>query len=196
MRSIGFPGSANVSPVSSAVIYTVGHSNREQVGFLDLLKKWRIRALVDIRALPRSRRHPQFDSEVLRGVLPAADIAYHWAGRQLGGMREPEPGSLHTALQEGLRGYADHMGSAVFRQGVAQLMRLAATRSTAVMCAEKEPLQCHRSLLADHLVLVHGIEVRHLLSTDEMRSHRPRPEARLDGGRTVYDRYAQAQLEI
>lgn len=175
------------------LLYTIGHSNRTLEAFLEVLDGWGVEVLVDIRAYPRSRLHPQFDSEVLRTALSGRNIVYHWAGRQLGGMRKPDAGSPHSALANGLRGYADHMGSETFRTGAAHLMQLATARPLAVMCAEKDPLHCHRSLLSDYLV-TRDVEVRHIIDAREVVAHELRADARVDGDKLIYDRFTQAGL--
>jgi len=178
------------------IVYTVGHSNLSQDGFIDLLQAWGIEALIDIRARPASRRHPHFDSKILRNALAPHDITYRWAGRELGGMRSSNAASPHRALPDGLRGYADHTRSRVFTQGVTQLLKLVSVQPVTVMCAEREPGNCHRSLLSDYLSAQHGVEVRHLLSSKEWRRHELRPEARTAGDGLVYDRNMQSELAL
>ncbi len=194
--SIGFLQFVNVARMSKVTLYTIGHSNYSRLEFISLLRTWRIEELIDIRAYPRSRRFPHFASEQLRGALGRAGIFYRWAGRELGGMRRADPASPHLALSDGLRGYADHSGSVTFVKGVVQLLDVVHVKTVAVMCAEKDPMHCHRSLLSDHLIIRHGIEVRHILSMNEDRPHELRPEVRLVDNIIVYDRYAQALLPI
>lgn len=194
--SIGFLQFVNVADMSKVTLYTVGHSNYSRLEFISLLRSWRIEELIDIRAYPRSRRLPHFASEQLRGDLGRAGIFYRWAGRELGGMRRTDPASPHLALSEGLRGYADHSGSAGFVNGVMQLLDVAQVKTVTVMCAEKYPLHCHRSLLSDHLIVQHGVEVRHILGMNEDRPHDLRPEARLVDKSIVYDRHVQSELNF
>lgn len=177
-------------------LYTLGHSNREAAAFVDLLATAEIRTLVDIRAQPQSERYPHFGEECLREALASAGIQYHWAGRHLGGRRTARKDSPHTALSaDGLRGYADHMDGEPFRKAAVQLLVLARRAPTAVLCAERDPLQCHRSLLADYLTL-QGVEVLHLIDTGETRLHQLRPEARRESQQLVYDRHTTAALPL
>jgi uncharacterized protein (DUF488 family) len=106
-------------------VFTVGHSNRSLAEFIALLREHRIELLVDVRSFPSSRRHPQFNRPALERELPLAGVRYLWLGRELGGMRdEARADSPHTALEEGgFRNYADHMGTALFAEGVARLLR-------------------------------------------------------------------------
>lgn len=182
--------------MSDLVLYTVGHSDRSAAALVALLGGAGVEVLVDIRAQPRSRRHPQFDSEALRLAAEEAGITYHWAGRQLGGHRSPRPDSPHRALDDdGLRGYADYMEGEVFQRGAAQLLRLAGQSPTAVLCAERLPEECHRSLLADYLTLC-NVRVIHLIEHGVSREHRLRPEARRESADLIYDRLCSADLGL
>ncbi|NIR59890.1 MAG: DUF488 domain-containing protein [Gammaproteobacteria bacterium] len=182
--------------MDAVTLYSIGHSNRAFQELLEILRAAGITTLVDVRAYPRSRRHPQFDADALRARLSTAAIAYHWAGRQLGGRRRPRPRSPHRALRdEGLRAYADHMDTAAFRAGAARLVNLAAASSAAMLCAEREPAECHRSLLADYLTL-QGVHVRHLVQFGETREHVLRPEARRESATLIYDRHASGALGL
>ncbi|RMG29140.1 MAG: DUF488 domain-containing protein [Gammaproteobacteria bacterium] len=174
-------------------IWTVGHSNRSSEALIELLREPDIELLVDVRARPHSARHPHFDEAVLRETLSEAGITYHWAGRHLGGFRQARPDTPHVALPEGFRGYADHMETEVFRRAIAQLRNLARQGRTVLMCAEREPLECHRSLIADYLLL-EGVEVLHLIAPGEVREHQLRVEARRESASLVYDRHLQGAL--
>lgn len=178
-----------------SALFTVGHSDRSAEALIDLLRHAAIETLVDVRARPQSARYPWFNEDVLRESLSQAGIAYHWAGRQLGGLRKARPGSAHRALAEGLQGYADYMETAAFQQAVMQLVRLADKAPTAIMCAERNPLQCHRSLIADYLLL-QGVEVAHLVEPGVVKPHLLRPEARRESAALVYDRHTQDELSL
>lgn len=177
-------------------LYTVGHGNRTLDELLSLLLGAGIQILVDARAHPRSRRHPHFSEEPLRAAVKKAGMAYHWAGRQLGGMRQPRAGSLHAALKEdGLRGFADYMDTDAFQTAAAQLARLAARAPLAILCAERMPERCHRSLIADYLTL-QGMRIIHLIEEGDAREHRLRPEARRESAQLIYDRNVSGTLNL
>ena len=176
-------------------IYTAGHSNRTLPEFVELLLRGGIKELVDVRAHPGSRRNPQFNQDVLRAALAEAGIRYHWAGRQLGGMRKPTADSRYRALPRGMQGYAEHMQSETFRGAVGQLRQLADRAPVSIMCAEREPADCHRSLIADYL-LTTGDGVTHLLSADTCGEHQLNAAARLTADGLVYDRLTQATLDL
>lgn len=182
--------------MTASRLHTLGHSNRSLEDFIALLRWAELRILVDVRAQPHSARHPHFGQESLREALTAAGIDYHWAGRQLGGHRPARADSRHTALPEdGLRGYADHMDSDPFKKAAMQLIGLARRAPCVVLCAEREPLHCHRSLIADYLTL-QGVEVWHLIDAGDMRAHQLRPEVRRESQQLVYDRHITAELPL
>lgn len=167
-------------------VYTLGHSDRRLADCLALVKEAGVRVLVDIRRQPGSRRHPQFNEPLLRAACEQEGIIYHWAGRQLGGRRPARPDSPHRALPEGLRGFADYMDEASFQRAALQLQRLAADAPTALLCAERDPDQCHRSLIADYLLLA-AVDVIHLVDRGVSRPHQLHPAARRESTRLVYD---------
>ena len=173
--------------------YTVGHSNRTRASFLDLLASVGVQTLVDVRRIPRSTRNPHFDGVKLRQVVEDAGLTYHWAGRQLGGLREVAADSPHVALAAGFRGYADYMASEAFQRAVVQLGTLGRRGVTAIMCAEKDPDKCHRSLIADYLTL-HGARVLHLIEAEMVREHVLNPHLRRESKRLVYDRGVSGSL--
>jgi uncharacterized protein (DUF488 family) len=177
----------------TVTVYTLGHSTLDLAAFLDRLALHGIAGIADVRTFPASRRHPHFAREALSAALAQAGIAYDWLPA-LGGRRKARADSPHVGWRvEGFRGYADHMESAEFTSGVARLLVIAATRPTAVMCAEAVPWRCHRQLLADAL-LVRGVEVRHVTGASPPQAHRLTPFARVEGDRLVYDRTAQGRL--
>jgi len=179
-----------------AVLYTVGHSDRPAAGLVAILTAAGIEHVADVRAHPGSRRHPQFNRQALSEALATAGIEYGWWGKALGGRRSSAGVSANAALTDpGLRAYADHMGTPVFREAVEELLAMGASHRVALLCAERLPEHCHRSLIADYLVL-EGVEVVHLLSVEEHRRHEPDPRVRLAGERPVYDGQASGDLGL
>jgi uncharacterized protein (DUF488 family) len=166
-------------------IYTIGHSTRSSGELVQLLEKYRVGLLADVRTAPGSRRMPHFNRDRLAPLLESRGIGYAHL-KELGGLRRPRPGSANTGWRnEGFRGYADHLDSADFREGLHELERLADERSTAVMCAEAVPWRCHRSILADVLT-VRGWDVVHIISDEELRSHELTRFAHVEGGNITY----------
>jgi uncharacterized protein (DUF488 family) len=171
---------------------TVGHGAVEAEALASLLSRSGVARIVDVRSYPGSRRHPHFGRDRLAEWLPQGGVAYSWEPR-LGGRRRPVPGSRHVALtNEAFRAYADHMGTADFAAGVDALLGLAgeeAAGAVAVMCAESLWWRCHRRLLADALVLLHGVDVEHLLPDGRSEPHHPTDGVRVeaDAPALVYD---------
>ena len=168
-------------------ICTVGHGTAEQEVFAQLLRAAGVELVVDVRRYPGSRRYPHFGREAMEQWLPEAGVEYTWLA-SLGGRRRVRPDSFHVGLRnEQFRAYAEHMDSGEFHAGVAALLELAAGARAAVMCSESVWWRCHRRLLADHLVLVEGVAVRHLFHDGRLTPHPPTPEARRDDDHLVYE---------
>lgn len=177
-------------------LYTIGHSNRSMGEFIQALQAVPINTIVDVRAHPQSQRYPHFSQHALRQSLERAGIVYHWAGKQLGGRRRTQGESKHIAItEENFRAYADYMESDVFQKSVVQLINLAASGKTAILCAEKQPEHCHRSLISDYLVL-QGVEVQHIIDQTTIISHQLSPLARRESQHLIYDRGATRPLDL
>jgi len=149
-------------PAPAGDVFTIGHSTHGIDAFVSLLRRHRIAQVVDVRTLPRSRRNPQFDGPALEASLREAGIAYAHLPT-VGGLRTPLPGSANDGWEEdAFRGYADHMATPAFAEGLSRLIALASAAPTALMCAEADWRRCHRRLLADALTVA-GWRVRHIL---------------------------------
>lgn len=183
------------SPVTD-VIYTVGHGDRAIAELIALLEDAGIACVVDVRAYPASRRHPQFGREALEKTLAGAGVRYVWEGKALGGRRRGVKDSPHVALKsKGFRGYADHMMTVEFRAGLKRVLQLALDARTAILCAERLPWECHRNLIADSLV-AHGNAVTHLIGRDKVRGHELNELARREGDDLIYDAGEQLDLGL
>jgi uncharacterized protein (DUF488 family) len=170
----------------SSRLWTIGHGKRSSDDFVQLLLHAQIETVIDVRAYPVSRRHPQFSRPPLASALAGAGIDYVWEGAALGGRREPHAQSPHTALKEDVRGFADHMASPAFTLALERVTALAATQRAAIMCAETLAANCHRSLIADALTL-RGVTVLHLVDRTHPAPHKLNMLARVRDGRLVYD---------
>jgi uncharacterized protein (DUF488 family) len=167
-------------------VFTVGHSNHSLEKFLGILAAHGVGRIADVRRFPASRRWPHFGSERLEAALAAAGIAYLGLP-ELGGRRPARPDSPHVAWRvEAFRGYADYMDTPEFAAALARLIPSTQDRPTAVMCAEAMPWSCHRSLIADALI-VRGFEILEILSEKEARPRALTPFARVEGERLIYD---------
>lgn len=181
-----------MTDLAELTVVTVGHGTLAEDEFAAVTTGAEVEHVVDVRSFPGSRRHPHFARDAMEEWLPAAGVGYSWEPR-LGGRRKTVEGTKHVALRvDGFRAYADHMETEEFGAGLGELLRLAAEQRTAVMCAESVWWRCHRMLLSDALVQVHGVAVEHLMHDGRLDPHRPRPEARVEelsggGRRLVYD---------
>ncbi len=173
------------APDQPSVIYTVGHSTRTFETLLELLQAHGVEQLVDVRTVPGSRRHPQFNREDLARRLEEAGITYRHV-KALGGLRRPKPDSPNTGWERtGFRGYADYMQTPAFTAALDELISIGSPRRTTIMCAEAVPWRCHRALIADALV-VRGIQVEHILSRRKAYAHTMTSFAHVDGTTVTY----------
>jgi uncharacterized protein (DUF488 family) len=166
-------------------ILTVGHSNRSLEDFVGLLQAHGVRGLVDVRTIPRSAHNPQFNRETLPVELKKAGLAYeHMPG--LGGLRHSTRDSQNTGWRNAsFRGFADYMQTAAFEAALQELISRAKRGLWAIMCAESVPWRCHRSLIADAL-LVRGIQCEHITSRTRRQPHRMTPFAQVRQGHICY----------
>ncbi len=167
------------------VIYAIGHSTRTIEAFIEILKAHTISLVVDIRTIPKSRHNPQFNEEPLKASLEAACIAYmHF--KELGGLRKAKKDSINTGWQNAsFRGFADYMQTREFASAIRKLMQLAKLGRTVILCAEGNPFRCHRSLVADAL-MVRKVHVLHISSRTSAREHTLTPFARVQGTKITY----------
>ena len=170
---------------SQSVVLTVGHSTRPLAEFIALLTAHSVTRLIDVRTVPRSRHNPQFNRDTLPAALEDAGIHYaHVPG--LGGFRRAGPESPNLGWRNAsFRGYADYMQTSEFAQNLASLMKLAKQERVALMCAEAVPWRCHRSLIADALV-VHGIRAEEIISATRLQAHTLTSFAQVAGTAITY----------
>jgi len=153
--------------------------------FLALLLGHSVQRLVDVRTISRSRRNPQFNADTLEASLSTAGIAYLHL-KALGGLRRPRPGSPNGGWRNlSFRGYADYMQTPPFADALQQCIDLAIGKRVTLMCAEAVPWRCHRSLIADAL-LVRGIDVLEIVGAATLRAHALTPWARVEGTVVTY----------
>lgn len=176
---------AEVPTMSKRSILTVGHSNLEATKFVELLEGQGVELLVDIRRFPGSKHVPWTNSESLEKLLKDAGIGYLHL-ESLGGRRRPVEGSLNDGWRvRQFQGYADHMDSKEFNEGLARLKGKAQSRRLAMMCAEAQWWRCHRRLVADRL-LVEGYEVLHLDGRGSLDRHSLTDFAKVEDGALSY----------
>jgi uncharacterized protein (DUF488 family) len=166
-------------------VCTIGHATRPIEQFIGLLKENEIGCVLDIRTVPRSRHNPQFNRDTLPASLAAAGIEYrHLAG--LGGLRHARPDSPNGGWRNAsFRGYADYMQTPEFAQNVEAVAGLSQTVRCVLMCAESVPWRCHRSMVADALV-VRGVPVEHIMGPHKRKPHTLTPFAQVEGTQLSY----------
>jgi uncharacterized protein (DUF488 family) len=166
-------------------IWTVGHSTRTAEKFGQILLAHEIEVLVDVRTFPGSRRYPQFNKPALMESLTELGIRYEHESR-LGGRRTPRKDSHNTAWRNSsFRGYADHMETDEFKEGVQGLLELARESRAAIMCAEAVWWRCHRSLIADYLKAAKHT-VLHIIDATKTEEHPFTSAASIVKGRLSY----------
>lgn len=156
------------------MIKTVGHSIHPIERFVDLLKNGGVELLVDVRSMPWSRRHPQFGKERLAKSLEAVGLSYIWEGAALGG----KGGS-----------YGEAALRPAFGEALDRLIDRAKSTTICLMCAEKEPLDCHRTVLVSRRLAERGVAIEHLLADGHTRPHQDVEEALLakSAGADLFD---------
>ena len=166
-------------------VFTIGHSTRTWEAFLKLLRAHGIQRVVDVRSIPRSRHNPQFNRETLSVKLRSARIGYVHL-RKLGGLRRARRDSPNLGWHNAsFRGFADYMQTPEFEEGLQRLIKLARQKPSALMCAEAVPWRCHRSLIADALLL-RKIQVGHIVSGKRVQPHALTAFARVRGTQITY----------
>jgi uncharacterized protein (DUF488 family) len=174
-------------PPPPGAVLTIGHSTLTLDGFVELLKAAGVEALADVRRFPASRRHPHFHREVLAQALPDAGIDYRWF-EALGGRRSASAAteSPNRGLRvAGFRAYADYALTSAFREALGSLLEWGARRRIGIACAEGLWWQCHRRIVADHLVAA-GHPVLHVLPDGKLVEHELWSLARLTADGPVY----------
>ena len=179
-KTIGAEESRTPTAEPAPIVLTVGHSTRTFDEFIRLLQAHGVSRVVDVRTVPRSRHNPQFNKASLPRALRKAGVRYvHLPG--LGGLRHAKRDSLNVGWRNAsFRGFADYMQTPEFEQSLQELIQLANKDRVAVMCAEAVPWRCHRSLIADAL-LVHGIRTEDIMSQTRRQVHSLTPFARVRG---------------
>jgi uncharacterized protein (DUF488 family) len=177
-------------------VWTIGHSTRGIDHFIAALQEHGIKMLVDVRLLPGSKRHPQFNKDALAKSLGERGIHYeHFP--ELGGRRRPRTDSPNTAWRNAsFRGYADYMEGGEFRAGIDRLVDVADQFGpTAMMCAEALWWRCHRALISDFLK-AREVTVTHIIEAGKSERHRFTSAARVVDGKLSYRPRTHGELGL
>jgi uncharacterized protein (DUF488 family) len=143
--------------MASETVYTIGYGNRQLVDFLELLQRYQIHAVCDVRSQPYSSRYPDYARVPLREALRAREIRYVFLGKELGA-RPSDP----DLYENGRASYQAMATSAAFRQGIERVKKGVVEYSIALLCAETDPLDCHRAILIAPSLVAAGIAVSHI----------------------------------
>lgn len=144
---------------SPITVYTVGHSTHTIDKFLDLLERNGVTALADVRSSPFSRHNPQFNKDVLSAELKKRGIAYVFVGKELGARSDDL-----SCYEGGKVRYSRLAKTSIFKSGIERVLHGAQKYRIALMCAEKEPLDCHRTLLVSRALEQRGASIVHILA--------------------------------
>ena len=150
---------------TAPILHTIGHSNHPIETFMGLLKTHQIETVIDVRSWPASRRLPHFNRDSLQVSLQAAGIAYHWFGKELGGKTDRNENAPE------------------FRSRIRDVSALAAGSHAAIMCAEEDPLRCHRRILLGKPLVAEGLALIHIRGDGSLVAD----EALKDGQLSLFD---------
>lgn len=187
-------------------IFTMGHSNLEPAEFLALLARAEVEVVADVRSRPQSARFPQFSQAVLENILKAKNLDYTFLGEELGG----RPDDPEAYRDDGRVNYRARRLSYAFKAGLDRLLKLSQEKTIAVLCAEEDPLDCHRFLMISPELVASGVFPLHIrkdarLETQEAAENRLLeahgfagvavntlfPEARAEALEKVYEMQAE-----
>ncbi|MEB3279261.1 MAG: DUF488 domain-containing protein [Lyngbya sp.] len=147
-------------------LFTIGHSNHNIETFIELLQQHQITAVADVRSHPYSRRFPQFNQSELQTALKQVNIRYVFLGRELGARAE----DLSCYDSMGKAVYERIAATGSFTEGIQRILNGVKTHRIALMCAEKDPMTCHRSILVCRNLRQSGLTINHILSEGQLES--------------------------
>jgi uncharacterized protein (DUF488 family) len=167
-------------------VLTIGHSAHSWERFVELLRSARVTAVADVRSSPYSRRNPQFNRDDLSEELRSDGFSYVFLGKELGG-RPSEP----RFYCNGVADYEKMAQTTEFNKGLDRIVEGAKTYRIALMCSERDPLDCHRCLLVGRALAQRGVRVSHILDVGKVMSHAEIEDWLLDlSGRSTDDLFA------
>ena len=176
-----------------AALLTIGHSNHAETDFLALLRRHAATIVADVRSAPYSRFNPHFNREALQRTLEGAGIGYVYLGRELGG-RSDDP----ACYRDGRIRYDLVAEKPSFKEGLRRLTARAAGQRIVLMCAEREPLHCHRTLLVAQALDAEGKDVVHIHADGRLEPHHAAMDRLLEslGLAAEDDLFAQTRAEL
>jgi len=173
------------------IIHTIGHSTHAIEKFVALLKGREIALLADVRSYPSSKRWPQFNQEALQGSVEQNGIAYRWL-KALGGRRRSTGETVNDGWENAaFRAYADYAATAAGQHALGQLIEMAPSAPSVIMCSEGLWWRCHRRIIADYMT-VRGWEVMHIMPDGKIAPHLTTAFAAADDGVITYKAVANS----
>ena len=151
---------------SGHTVYTIGHSTQPVERFLELLEKHRVTAVADVRSSPYSRHAPQYCTDDLRASLKDSGVAYVFLGEELGARSNDD-----TCYVEDIVSYEKLANTSLFKGGIQRVEDGCKRYRIALMCSERDPTECHRTILVSKILSERGVEIKHILSTGEAETH-------------------------
>jgi uncharacterized protein (DUF488 family) len=180
------PLTTGLSSEAVVEVLTIGHSNHPLAHFLALLRNAGVTAVADVRTSPYSRQQPQFNRDALRDELRLNGISYVLLGKELGG--RPAGRQFYC---DGIVDYETMAKASTFGKGLDRVIEGARTYRIALMCAERNPLDCHRCLLVGRALAERGVRVGHILSDGKTMTHGEIEDRLLEiSGRSARDLFA------
>lgn len=156
-------------------VFTIGHSNHPIDAFIALLRQHGVTALGDVRSSPFSRFHPQFNKENLERSVKASGIRYVFLGKELGARSEDR-----SCYENGRVQYSRLARTELFKKGIDRVISGSKDFRIALMCAEKEPLECHRTLLVGRALADIGVDVQHIHADGHLETYEDAMKRLLD----------------
>lgn len=151
---------------STKQVFTIGHSNHSIEAFIALLQQQGITAVADVRSHPYSRFLPHFNKSELEAALQNAKIEYRFLGQELGA-RPNDP----SCYVDGKAPYEKIAATQFFEKGIKRLLKGTENYKIALMCAERDPITCHRSILVCQHLRTFDVEIKHILTDGSLESH-------------------------
>jgi uncharacterized protein (DUF488 family) len=179
---------------SRLIIYTIGHSNYESYQFIKILHSHSIETIVDVRSAPYSKYCPQFNMDTIKQALNNSGIEYLFLGKELGA--RPKEQDCYVG---GKVSFEKLRESEFFKKGMLQLLDETEKHNIAIMCSEKEPIDCHRAILISRVLTQQGVTVKHILSEKELMEHKDLEEQLLKKCKveeTLFDTESSKQLNL
>ncbi len=173
-------------------LFTIGHSNYEIETFISLLKKHEVNAVADVRSHPYSRFMPHFDRNSLQEILAKENIHYVFLGKELGARSD----DLQCYI-DGKAVYEKIAATARFQKGIERILKGLLKHRISLMCAEKDPLTCHRAILVCQHIRHPDLNINHILKGGDLESHIQLEERMLTKhGLTEFTEYREEQLQL